>query len=124
MEVAVDLPPEARSVTRARRWALEAASAWRLPADLADRLACVVTELASNAVVHAHAAFRIRLRRERRVVRGEVSDADPHRPRVLNPAPRATAGRGLMLVQRLSERAGVDAGPRGKSVWFEFDEPV
>lgn len=120
-EVAVEFAPEPRSVTRARRWALEAAAAWEIPESVNDRLALVVSELVSNAVTHARSTFRVNLRRRGATIRGEVLDADPRPPIELNPAPRATAGRGLMIVRHMTDRAGVDDTLSGKAVWFEID---
>lgn len=123
-DITVELAPEARSVTRARQRALEAAAAWDIPASVKDRLALVVTELASNAVTHARSTFRVHLQRRDSTIRGEVVDADPEPPIQVNPAPRATAGRGLMIVRHLTDRAGVDDTLSGKSVWFEIDVPA
>lgn len=120
-DITVDFAPEARSVTRARQWALEAAAAWDVPASVYERLALVVTELASNAVTHAGSTFRVHLQRRDGTIRGEVVDADLELPIQVNPAPRATAGRGLMIVRHLTNRAGVEDKLSGKSVWFEID---
>lgn len=123
-EITVEFAPEPRSVTRARRWALETAAVWGVPASVNDRLALIVSELVSNAVTHARSTFRVELQRRRTRIRGEIRDADPEPPVEMNPAPRATAGRGLMIVRHLTDRTGVDDTPSGKAVWFEIDVPA
>ena len=83
--------------------------------------ALVVSELATNAVLHARTPFEVRVRVERAVIRIEVHDQT-----VRKPAPRlfsdeATSGRGLRLVQEVCDAWGVDpdADGRGKTVWAE-----
>lgn len=122
-ELVLELAPEARSVTRARQWVVDAATEREVSAGTVERLALVVTELASNAVLHARSPFRVSVTFDESVIRGTVSDPESTPPMELDPAPRATAGRGLMLVRRVAARSGVDTMPSGKSVWFEVDDP-
>lgn len=42
-------------------------------------------------------------------------------PRRRFPDPSSEGGRGLGLVETLSARWGIDAGPDGKTVWFHLD---
>ncbi|WP_374701126.1 ATP-binding protein [Streptomyces sp. TP-A0874] len=59
---------------------------------------------------------------ERGVLRVEVSDPHPGRPRVAGRDADAECGRGLVLVDALADRWDVRrrVGP-GKTVWAEFD---
>jgi MEDS: MEthanogen/methylotroph, DcmR Sensory domain len=89
-------------------------------ADLADDAALVVTELAANAIVHAHTGFIVDLAAGPDVLRISVRDASP-------PPPRAAAGlpaaplHGLGAVDALASRWGVEPlGHSGKSVWVEL----
>ncbi|MBF6340348.1 ATP-binding protein [Nocardia abscessus] len=79
----------------------------------------VCDELAGNAVVHARAPRGCRL-----IVAGhgwfrvEVDDASPARARIRRPD--HTGGRGLILVDQLATRWGVDYHGGGKTVWAEL----
>lgn len=82
----------------------------------------VVTELATNAVVHAGSPFWITARADQDTVRITVQDRSQGEPR-MRPKPvtaRATSGRGLRLVHVLSERWGVDRVAGGKAVWADL----
>jgi hypothetical protein len=54
-----------------------------------------------------------------------VRDGSPVQPRVHAFAPTSATGRGLLLLDRLAKRWGVEADPvtGGKVVWFEVGEP-
>jgi anti-sigma regulatory factor (Ser/Thr protein kinase) len=113
------LPPEASSVPAARHFtvaALEALGGGDVtsPADL------LVSELATNALVHAHTPMRVSVWCHDGRVRVEVRDDDPRLPRRINPDAMALGGRGMMLVDTIAAAWGVNANPRGKTVWFEL----
>ena len=86
------------------------------PAVGLDDLLLVVSELVTNAVLHAHTPARFVLRWDGRCARIEVTDGDHQLPRVPVEAP-AIGGRGLFLVDRLSTAWGSDPSPSGKTVW-------
>ena len=88
--------------------------------DIADDAALAVTELAANAIVHAHSAFTILLSVRGDLVRISVRDARP-----LPAAPGATLApaplHGLGAVDALASRWGVESlGNTGKTVWVEL----
>jgi anti-sigma regulatory factor (Ser/Thr protein kinase) len=89
---------------------------------VADDLELLVSELATNACVHAHSPFTVSLSRQGSHLLVEVTDEDtaaiPLQPLVET----ATAGRGMQIVTSLATSWGVRASPRrGKSVWAELD---
>lgn len=91
--------------------------------DASQHLAVLLTcELVTNALLHARSEVLVRVRCEADVIRVEVADDDPTAP----PPPDlridddATTGRGLLLVQELSERWGVQPHSDGKTIWFEL----
>ncbi|MFJ9944673.1 ATP-binding protein [Streptomyces erythrochromogenes] len=98
---------------------------WQLD-PLIDRAALGVTELLGN--VHRHAqpdktcVVEIELRLGRLTV--SVIDSDPRLPvlRTTQAGPLETSGRGLALVEALSEAWGVCERPDGpgKAVWFSL----
>lgn len=116
----VTLEPEARSVLEARRKARELLAAWDAEA-FEWVVSQLVSELATNAVLHAGTTFRVTLMLHDGRVRCEVSDGSVRRPRLRHYTRDAATGRGLRLVDRLSTDWGVIPGPAGKTVWFELD---
>ncbi|MGW1159984.1 ATP-binding protein [Streptomyces sp. NPDC002519] len=124
-----------RGARLARRLAAHRLDVWGVPygSPASETVALVVAELSANAVLHGRVPgrdFELRLRCDRAagVVRVEVSDTHPGRPEppesVPDPAD-ADGGRGLLLVEALAARWGVDEreGP-GKTVWAECALPT
>lgn len=115
------LPPRLESVTEARREVTALVEAWDRP-ELADSVALLVTELASNAVLHARSEFRV-VTTLNHCVRLEVHDRSRVRPIVRRSADGlAGTGRGLQLVERLSDAWGVELD-LGKIVWCRICSP-
>lgn len=80
----------------------------------------VVSELASNAVLHAGSPFSVSVRFEPGCVRIEVQDWNPRLPVMREPGTAARSGRGLRLVDAVASDWGVEPGPDGKTVWAEL----
>ena len=90
-------------------------------ADLADDTALVVTELAANAMVHAHTGFTVDLAADPDVLRISVRDASPLPPGAAAAGLPAVPLHGLGAVDALASRWGVEPlGHSGKSVWVEL----
>jgi anti-sigma regulatory factor (Ser/Thr protein kinase) len=87
------------------------------PAELIDAAELMTSELVSNCVRHAQTDFEVRIC-AREEVRIEVRDSGEGSPRVLSPTPREPTGRGLRIVDAMSQRWGVNSEPSGKVVWF------
>jgi hypothetical protein len=88
--------------------------------DMADDAALVVTELAANAIVHAHSAFTILLFVRGDLVRISVRDASPG-PGAPGAAFAPAPLHGLGAVDALASRWGVQPlGHAGKTVWVEL----
>lgn len=85
--------------------------------ETADLLLCV-SELVTNAVLHARRAVRLEVMTTGSLVRVEVHDDDPMMPTPRNPGPEEPTGRGLLLVDRLATDWGVETRSTGKVVWF------
>lgn len=81
----------------------------------------MLSELATNAVKHAGSTFEVGAAYDGRRLRVEVFDADPRVPQVQWVPAGATSGRGLLIVETLSDAWGVVAVEGGgKAVWFEL----
>ncbi len=114
------LPPAAASVPRARRFVCD--SLRHLDAAAAcDDAEALVSELATNVVLHARTSFTVEVSRAGQTVRVCVLDSSPVQPRVRHYGTEATTGRGMRLVASLSAAWGVEPAGTGKTVWFELD---
>jgi anti-sigma regulatory factor (Ser/Thr protein kinase) len=81
----------------------------------------LVSELATNAVVHARSSFDVTV--EKLACGGarvEVRDFGGGTPQVLDREPIAVSGRGLQIVRSLARSWGIEERPAGvgKSTWF------
>ncbi|MCW7986655.1 6-phosphofructokinase [Streptomyces platensis subsp. clarensis] len=116
-------PPHDSSVSEARKFAVEALSAWGVRDRLDDVCLCL-SEAATNALVHAGPpsfGFRARLAISGPVVRLEIHDQGADRPHRKHPRLDDTSGRGLLLVDELSDDWGVEEQQGiGKTVWITF----
>jgi CheY-like chemotaxis protein len=116
-------PGEPRSVAGARAFARRTLEGWREP-DLADTVALLLSELVTNAVVHAESAPNVAIHLLPDRVHVEVSDEDPTPVTAREATPDAESGRGLALVEALAERWGQVELPDGKVVWFDLLRPA
>lgn len=80
----------------------------------------VVSELATNAVIHAGTPFSVSLSFDGSTIRISVHDASSARPVMRDAVPTAPSGRGLRLVDAVTRDWGVEPGADGKTVWAEF----
>jgi hypothetical protein len=114
-DLEVPVPP----LRRARRWIV--ANVPELDQYKLLDLLLIADALLTNAFEHAIAPRRLRLsHRDGRIVRVEVHDASPELLPVLGkPGGRGPRNRGLLLVNRLAFRWGVDPEHSYKAVWGE-----
>jgi serine/threonine-protein kinase RsbW len=108
--------PEAPAA--ARRYVREALTG--LPRDVVDTVSLMVSELATNCVRHANTDFTLTIERTVRHVRVDIADSGTGRVATRVPEPTEVSGRGLCIVDRLSDTWGVTEylDGEGKSVWF------
>src|SRR5690606_15265000 len=88
---------------------------------LVSTVELLVSELTTNAVLHAHSAPHIDVKITPRAVRVDVYDTDPTAPVMRTPDLGAAGGRGLMLLDSLATRWDIEPRDDGKVVWFELD---
>ena len=112
-----------REDTRAARYfALGMLRPWR-DEQLAADAALVVTELATNAVLHAGSAFSVSLALSRTVIRISVGDTIPLGQPGGDAWPHAEPGHGLGVVAAVAARWGFERLGSGKTVWAELTLP-
>ena len=119
-----DLEDTVPPVRRARRWITE--NVPELDQSTLLDLLLIADALLTNAFEHATAPRRLRLTHrcdsdsDEHVVRVEVHDASPELLPVLGkPGGREPHHRGLLMVNRLASRWGVDPRSDHKAVWGE-----
>jgi len=111
--------PDVATVATARRWVEDTLTAWGAD-DLSWTAVLLVTELSTNAVLHAATPYRVSLnRRTDGTMRIGVSDSSPRKPRTRDYGVDATTGRGLGLVGSLAAAWGTSSRPDGKTVWCD-----
>jgi anti-sigma regulatory factor (Ser/Thr protein kinase) len=117
------LPPARQSPSAARHFVGEMLRRWHRdsavePAEL------LVSELVTNAIVHAGTDVQIVLEAMDHTVHVEVIDLSRRRPVArLAPYDDLQTGRGLTLLEQVATQWGVAPLERGKSVWFEIEAP-
>ncbi|MFF3781978.1 SpoIIE family protein phosphatase [Streptomyces sp. NPDC001933] len=116
--------PEALS--SARHMIRAAVRAWGAKAR-ADEVELAADELITNALMHtdggAIVTIRVLTGPERRL-RVDVEDRSSALPRRRDAGEAGVSGRGLMLVDRLTDLWGVESRGGGKCVWCEFVIPA
>jgi len=106
----------------ARRFVTEALDGFDEMGELTDTVTLLVSELVTNAVLHAGSDVEVMVRLTSTAARIEVTDASPEAVAPRDAASDEDSGRGLALVGTLARRWGVRPAPGGgKTVWFEVD---
>ncbi|MEV7780818.1 SpoIIE family protein phosphatase [Kitasatospora sp. NPDC088351] len=130
---AATFEPVGRSAGAARGFVRDALLGWGLP-EVVDDAVVLVSELVTNAVVHAGTAAEVCCLREDASVRIEVTDHHPERglpsfadvPVTASDRyadPDGEGGRGLLMCSALAERWGVEYAAGCKTVWFRLALP-
>ncbi len=114
----------ADSISQARRFAESTLDAWQLE-ELVWTATVLVSELATNAVLHARSGFTVTLEQlGPEEVRLEVQDGSPRAPSLRRFSDEATTGRGLQLLDKLATEWGTTTHADGKTVWVVCRVPV
>jgi PAS domain S-box-containing protein len=90
-------------------------------ADLQDLATLLVSELVTNAILHARTAIEVAVATTAATVYVGVSDSSGQLPAQRDYGTQATTGRGLALVDLIAARHGTETHDDGsKTVWFEL----
>ena len=117
------LAAEPRSVRAARRVVSEAVGD-ALPEGELEGVLLATSEVVTNAVEHGAPPIDLRVAAADSRLRVEVRDGSPLPPRMRHGEPAGASdvrGRGMTIVDRVTDRWGVEELSDGKAVWFELD---
>lgn len=120
MDARTTLPADPASAGSARRFVRARLTEWGAP-HLEYAASLLVTELVTNAVLHARSESVLSLAYDDGVLRAEVADSSLVGVQRRRYARDAATGRGLLLVEAISTAWGTAATEEGKAVWFELD---
>ena len=116
----LSLPAEMRSVKQAREFVCVHLTEHEL-SHLLEDVRLVVSELATNAVLHARMTWKLSLSRSDGHVLLTVEDRSAFPLVPVQPEIWDTGGRGLLIVAALTQEWGVDTSTTDeKSVWAAF----
>ena len=122
-KITMPLAATGEAVREARGTVRRLLEGWGL-AGLGETAELCASELATNAVLHARSPVLLAVALLPDAVRVEVEDESPG---VIEAGPLvddgAESGRGLAIVDALTESWGVEQHRAGKTVWFELRRP-
>ncbi len=106
------------SVGAARRFATDTLP--QLPPEALDAIVLMVSELASNCVRFTPGGFSVSIEDDARRIRVDVTDCGGGEPTIRCPRPTDLSGRGLRIVEAMSDDWGVvpAVSSAGTTVWF------
>jgi anti-sigma regulatory factor (Ser/Thr protein kinase) len=111
--------PSEASVGAARRFV--AGTITDVAVGVSESVAVMVSELSTNALVHATGGFEVIVDRSDHHVLVSVRDQGDGTPELQSPDASEPHGRGLRIVDALSEQWGISStADAGKSVWFRM----
>ncbi|MEV1047609.1 ATP-binding protein [Streptomyces sp. NPDC049916] len=112
---------EARAWTREHLGGLE----WSDDAqDVVDSVLLTVTELVTNAHVHAHSDAQLILLWDERCLHVTVHDSSPELPTPRQPEPGTPGGRGLRIIDAVADNWKTNRCTRGKDITACFRPPA
>jgi anti-sigma regulatory factor (Ser/Thr protein kinase) len=119
------VPAEPIAPSRVRHWLADQLAKWRVPEAVIGPAVLCASELTTNALLHAGTEARVEI--DLSLERLLVSVADSGTRGTVSRAHTDTLssrGRGLGLIEQLSDAWGTDPSVRGSTVWFEIMLPA
>ena len=114
------LEADVSSLGEARRFVSRTLREWHVDESRIEPAQLVATELVANAIVHACSAPVLSLVAVGSELVLRVADGSRDRPVAREATTDAAGGRGLLMVEALGDRWGVDEDGSGKAVWVAF----
>ncbi|MEU3306768.1 SpoIIE family protein phosphatase [Nocardiopsis sp. NPDC055551] len=126
-----EFPPAPETAAAAREFVHDTLLGWGLP-DPFDDIILLVSELVTNAVIHADSALEVTVRRSEGSTEVMVTDSAPERavpqagPLAVDTSPsteeQRSGGLGLALASAIASSWGVSYGRNDKAVWFRIED--
>jgi len=116
----LELAPRPDAASRARGWVRDVLAGW--PKEAVETARLLVSELVTNALLHARTPVTVSGWVAGTGVRFEVRDARRAVPVQKRYAADSPTGRGLQLVALLANEWGIGRDARGKTVWFTLSQ--
>lgn len=121
-QASVLVPPQAGAVREARLWVAAQLAAWGLHENVTAAAVMGVSELVTNVILHAGTSAMVSLELAGRLLVTVEDTGDRGAPRRQPSEGRAALrGRGLALVEAISDAMGHSGGVSGSTVWFEIE---
>lgn len=120
VDVTADFAPVPVSASQARKLVSAAVARWGHDQAVVADAELVTAELAANAILHTGTPFSVSVQRYGPLVRIAVRDHGKALPAMLEPDRTRPSGRGMVLIDALSRRWGVEVAADGKTVWAEL----
>jgi anti-sigma regulatory factor (Ser/Thr protein kinase) len=120
MARAVELMGRPASVRKARGFTADVLADDGVEASVIEVAVLLVSELVTNAVVHARGPICLTVHTDAHWVRIEVEDLGHRRPVLRAATLDAVDGRGLLVVDKLATDWGTEQRATHKVVWFEI----
>lgn len=118
----ISLTADPRSPARARAFVRSTCREWECES-VTDTASLVVSELVTNALLHAGTGSELRLTRVGGSLLIGVIDAGGGSPDVFDAQTEDEHGRGLVLISALSTAWGVDGDDERKTIWAQVPIP-
>lgn len=119
-ELSTIFPSVAPSAASARRFVAAALRRWGCSDDFIELVLLLTSELVTNAYRHAGTETRVSVRLDDDCTRVEVRDVGRGKPELRPLDTDRVDGRGLQIVDALSDRWGYHSNAGGTAVWFEL----
>lgn len=126
-----EFPPAPETAAAAREFVHDTLLSWGVP-DPFDDVILLVSELVTNAVIHARSALDVTVRRAEGATEVMVTDSAPERavpqagPLAVDTSPsrgdERSGGLGLALASAIASSWGVSYGRNDKAVWFRIED--
>lgn len=118
----MSLPADPRAASTARRWLRGLLDGWRVPGAAVDDAVTCLSEVVTNAVIHAGSGARVAAELdEGRLLVSVVDTGRRGSAQRRDPVADEIRGRGLAVVEALATAWSTQRRSDGTLVWFEFD---
>jgi anti-sigma regulatory factor (Ser/Thr protein kinase) len=111
-------PLDPTSASAARLFVTDVLGQWGLES-VVHQVTLMASELVTNSVLHTSGELELALGADHERLHVEVVDHSERMPELQSPDVEAPGGRGLLIIEALADRWGVDVRGTGKAVWFE-----